>query len=85
MEYSIEHSIASMCFQCSLSYLLIFISLMGGCLYSSHFVCLSVCLFVCLSVCLSVTDLEDGGLLVLQRDTINITVNIIIDIANSFI
>ena len=29
--------------------------------YSSHFV-------VCLSVCLSVADLEDGGLLALQRD-----------------
>ena len=33
--------------------------------YSSHFVCLSLCL----SVCLSVADLEDSGLLALQRDT----------------
>ena len=31
--------------------------------YSSHVVCLSVCLLVCLSV----ADLEDGGLLALQR------------------
>ena len=41
--------------------------------YSSHFVCLSACLSVslslCLSVSLSVADLEDGGLLALQRDT----------------
>ena len=28
-----------------------------------------VTLFVCLSVCLSVADLEDGGVLALQRDT----------------
>ena len=33
--------------------------------YGSHF----VCLFVCFYVSLSVADLEDGGLLALQRDT----------------
>ena len=35
--------------------------------YSSHFVYLSVRLSVYPSVCLSVVDLEDGGLLALQR------------------
>ena len=38
---------------------------------SSHFVCLSVCLFVCLLV----ADLEDGGLLALQRDS-NVTLSL---------
>ena len=32
-------------------------------------VTLFVCLSICLSLCLSVADLEDGGLLALQRDT----------------
>ena len=54
------HLIGAFVLSISYALLLWFINPQGTCTRGLH--------FVCLSVCLSVADLDDGGLLALQRD-----------------